>query len=94
MQRLAVPERGEKRRSDVRWSSAGWGGRDDTRGVCDFIGAQLGVDQATGAGSFQGAAALAGGGWALQRAEYPAKSSALPARARRRYGKIGGAAVL
>lgn len=94
MQRLAVPERGEQRRSDVGWSSARRGGRDDTRGVCDFIEAQLGVGQATGAGSFQGAAALAGGGWALQRAEYPAKSSALPAQARRRYGEIGGAAVL
>lgn len=71
-------------------------GRIGTRGVCDSIGAQLKVGQATGAGSFQGAAALAGGGWALQRAEYPAnlQSSALPAAARRRYGEMGGGAVL
>lgn len=68
----------------------GGGKRLHTR-LCDFIGAQLGVGQATRAGSFQGAAALALGGWALQRAEDPAKSSALPARARRRYGEIGGA---
>lgn len=76
----------------MSWYSAGWGGKRLHTRLCDFIGAQLGVGQATGAGCFQGAAALTDGGWALQRGEYPAKSSALPAQARRRYGEIGGAA--
>lgn len=54
MQRLAVPERGGKEvRCEMVFGRMG-GGRDDTRGVCDFIGAQLGVGQATGAGAFRG----------------------------------------